>query len=50
VCWHTHEHTYPPDAKVTVHEDNWRWGPNEQYRFREHEGRGYLRGDHWTEW
>ena len=51
VCWHTHEHyTYPPESKVIIHEDNWRWGPNEHYTFREHEGRGYWHGDHWTEW
>jgi hypothetical protein len=51
VCWHTHEtYTYPPDSKVIIHEDNWRWGPKEKYIFREHEGRGYWRGDHWTEW
>ena len=51
VCWHTHErYTYPRDSGVTVHEDNWRWGPNEHYTFREHEGRGYWHGDRWTEW
>jgi hypothetical protein len=50
VCWHTHErYEYPPDAKVTIHEDNWRWGPEEKYTFREHEGRGYWRGDTWVE-
>jgi hypothetical protein len=27
VCWHTHEtYDYPADAKVIVHEDNWKWG------------------------
>ena len=51
VCWHTHEtYTYPPEAKVIVHEDNWKWGPSEQFTFREHEGRGYWSGDRWTEW
>jgi hypothetical protein len=51
VCWHTHEtYTYPPESKVIIHEDNWRWGPNERYTFREHDGRGYWRGDRWTEW
>jgi hypothetical protein len=50
VCWHTHErYTYPPEAGVRVHEDNWRWGPEEKYTFREHEGRGYWKGDTWTE-
>jgi hypothetical protein len=51
VCWHTHEaYTYPPDARVVVHEDNWHWGPSEKYTFREHEGRGYWHGDKWTIW
>jgi hypothetical protein len=51
VCWHTHEsYAYPPDARVVVHEDNWRWGPREKFRFREHEGRGFWKGDRWTEW
>jgi hypothetical protein len=50
VCWHTHErYEYPPEARVTVHEDNWRWGPEEKYTFREHDGRGYWRGDDWVE-
>jgi len=48
VCWHTHEtYTYPPEAHITVHEDTWKAGPT--IRFREHEGRGYWRGDSWTE-
>ena len=51
VCWHTHEaYHYPPEAKVIVHEDNWKWGPSEHYTFREHEGRGYWRGDSWESW
>jgi hypothetical protein len=48
-CWHTHEaYDYPPDARVTVHEDTWSAGPS--VTFREHEGRGYWRGDSWTAW
>jgi hypothetical protein len=51
VCWHTHEaYEYPPDAQVVVHPDDWRWGPSEHFVFREHEGRGYWRGDRWTAW
>ena len=51
VCWHTHEtFAYPPDARVVIHEDNWRWGPREKFTFREHEGRGYWRGNAWREW
>jgi hypothetical protein len=49
VCWHSHErYDYPPGARVTIHEDNWRPGP--RITFREHEGRGYWHGDRWTEW
>jgi hypothetical protein len=51
VCWHTTErYEYPPDARVTVHPNEWKAGPNEHYTWREHEGRGYWRGDRWTEW
>jgi hypothetical protein len=51
VCWHTHEaYRYPPDARIIVHRDNWRWGPSEHFTFREHEGRGYWRGDNWERW
>lgn len=51
VCWHTHErYSYPAEARVTVHEDSWRWGPSERFAWREHEGRGYWRGDNWVEW
>ena len=51
VCWHTHEtYAYPPEAKVIIHGDDWRWGPDEHFAFREHDGRGYWRGDRWTEW
>jgi hypothetical protein len=50
-CWHTHErYAYPPEARVVIHDDNWRWGPQENFTFREHEGRGYWKGDSWTEW
>lgn len=51
VCWHTHEtYSYPPEARVTIHEDNWKWGPTEKFTFREHEGRGYWRDDKWVTW
>ena len=50
VCWHTHEtFEYPPDARIVVHPDDWHWGRNEHFVFREHEGRGYWRGGRWTE-
>jgi hypothetical protein len=38
-----------PKAHVTIHEDNWCWGPEDHYAFREHEGRGYWSGGVWTE-
>ena len=51
VCWHTHEtYTYPSESRVIVHPDSWRWGPSERFTWREHEGRGYWRGDNWVEW
>ena len=50
VCWHTHEaYEYPPDARVIVHPDDWRWGRREHFTFREHEGRGFWRGGRWRD-
>jgi hypothetical protein len=50
VCWHTPgAYEYPPEAGVVVHPNDWRWGANEHYTWREHEGRGYWRGDRWME-
>ena len=51
VCWHTHErYEYPAHTRVVVHDDNWKWGRHEHYRWREHEGRGYWNGRHWSSW
>jgi hypothetical protein len=51
VCWHTSErHEYPSHARVVIHEDNWKWGRHEHYKWREHEGRGYWNGNRWTTW
>jgi hypothetical protein len=51
VCWHTQStYEYPSESRVVVHEDSWKWGPSEKYSFREHEGRGYWKGDSWTDW
>lgn len=51
VCWHTPgAYVYPPEAGVVVRPDDWRWGPHEHYMWREHEGRGYWRGDSWIPW
>jgi hypothetical protein len=51
VCWHTHErYEYPTDARVVIHPDDWKWEPHERFGWREHEGRGYWRGERWIEW
>ncbi len=48
VCWHVKEkYSYPSESKVIIHEDTWKPGPS--IRFREHEGRGYWRGDAWVD-
>jgi hypothetical protein len=48
VCWHVQErYSYPPSAGVVVHEDDWKAGPG--ITFREHTGRGYWKGDSWTD-
>ena len=49
VCWHVHDrYHYPRHAHVVVHADTWRHGPS--ITIREHEGRGYWKGDSWTSW
>jgi hypothetical protein len=49
VCWHvTEKYDYPPTAGVVVHEDTWTVGPS--VTFKEHEGRGYWKGETWTTW
>ncbi len=49
VCWHvTERYDYPPSAGVVVHEDSWKVGPG--ISFREHDGRGYWKGETWTTW
>jgi hypothetical protein len=51
VCWHTSErYEYPPEARVIIHPEGWRWGSHEHYTWREHEGRGYWQGRSWREW
>jgi len=48
VCWHVKEkYKYPSESRVIIHEDSWKAGP--KIRFREHEGRGYWRGDDWVD-
>jgi hypothetical protein len=51
VCWHVGErYEYPPESRVIIHPDDWRWAPHERYSWREHTGRGYWRDDKWVEW
>ena len=48
-CWHVHEdYAYPPSAGIVIHPDNWRWKEGEHHAWREHQGRGYWRGDAWA--
>jgi hypothetical protein len=48
-CWHTHHHYHYRHAwGITVHPDNWRWGPDEHYAWHEHAGRGYWRDGVWV--
>lgn len=48
-CWHVRNtYAYRPEYGLVVHEDNWRWGPNEHYTWREHRGRGYWRDGAWV--
>jgi hypothetical protein len=46
-CWKVKDkHTYPPEARITVYDDNYVLGP--KYRWREPgAGRGYWRGGVW---
>ena len=47
-CWHVkNRYEYKPEFGITVHEDNWRWGQNEHYTWREHRGRGYWKNGVW---
>jgi hypothetical protein len=47
-CWHVKaRYAYRPEFGVVVHENNWRWGPNEHFVWREHPGRGYWRNGVW---
>ena len=50
VCWHVKEmRDYPPEAGVIIHDDDWKWRPEERYEWREHggEGHGYWRDGDW---
>ena len=47
-CWRTTERlTYPPEASVTIYDDDYAIGP--KYKWREAgKGRGYYRGGVWV--
>jgi hypothetical protein len=47
-CWHVkNRYAYKPEFGITVHPEGWRWGANDHYKWREHEGRGYWRNGVW---
>lgn len=49
-CWHVKtDYDYRPEFRLTVHPDNWKWKDGEKYKWHEHEGRGYWRGNQWTD-
>jgi hypothetical protein len=50
-CWHNQSvDVFPPALGLTVHEDNnWKWGEGEKRHWREHEGKGYWKGDNWRD-
>ena len=48
-CWHVHDqYTYPQEGGVVVHDDAWKWGDADHYRWHEHDGRGYWRNGLWV--
>jgi len=50
VCWHVQgRYEYPPEARVIIHPNDWRWDRHERHVWREHEGRGYWRDGRWIE-
>ncbi|HXS08295.1 MAG TPA: hypothetical protein VN723_16000 [Rhizomicrobium sp.] len=49
-CWHVREHyDYQPTFGLIIHDDNWRWGDRDHYRWHEHDGRGYWKGGVWIQ-
>ena len=47
-CWRVKEkHTYPPDVRLQIYDDDWKW-TGDKYRWRDPgAGRGYYRGGVW---
>jgi hypothetical protein len=49
-CWHVRERAeYPAELKLRIHPDDWSWKEHENYRWREHAGRGYWREGVWID-
>ncbi len=46
--FHNHPLCETSAHRIVIHEDDWKWGRHEHYRWREHEGRGYWNGSRWT--
>jgi hypothetical protein len=47
-CWHVRgDYNYRPEFGLTVHDDGWRWGRHDHYRWHEHNGHGYWRNGIW---
>jgi hypothetical protein len=48
-CWHNQTvDVFLPALGLTVHEDNnWKWAEGEKHHWREHEGKGYWKGNDW---
>ena len=48
-CWHVRDHyDYKPEWGLTVHEDSWKWGADDHYKWHEHHGRGYWHNGAWV--
>lgn len=47
-CWHSMGNVeYKPELKLHVHPDTWKFADKDNYKWREHEGRGYWKGGVW---
>jgi hypothetical protein len=49
-CWHvSHRYTYKPEFGIVIHPDNWHWGVNDHFVWREPPGagRGYWHSGVW---
>jgi hypothetical protein len=49
-CWHTKQkYDYRPEFGLRIYGDDWAWNNGDNYRWREHEGRGYWNKGVWIE-